>query len=436
MTSWSFDTQMGTTYRLAVRGIDRVGNVGLRSDEIRFTATETPPDPSSTVTSLVPLDAPARVWDSRRPGGRTVDGSHQATGRLAAGAVYELPVAGRAGVPANAATVVLNVTAVGPGADGYVTVFPCGQPLPDASNLNYVQGDIVPNTVIARVGVGGKVCLYTYAATDLLVDVAGYFPTVTSLVPLDAPARVWDSRRPGGRTVDGSHQATGRLAAGAVYELPVAGRAGVPANAATVVLNVTAVGPGADGYVTVFPCGQPLPDASNLNYVQGDIVPNTVIARVGVGGKVCLYTYAATDLLVDVAGYFPTVTSLVPLDAPARVWDSCRPGGRTVDGSHQATGRLAAGAVYELPVAGRAGVPANAATVVLNVTAVGPGADGYVTVFPCGQPLPDASNLNYVQGDIVPNTVIARVGVGGKVCLYTYAATDLLVDVAGYFPPT
>jgi transcriptional regulator of met regulon len=347
--------------------------------------------------------------------------------------VYELPVAGRGGVPADAASAVLNVTAVDPSGGGFVTVFPCGQPLPQASNLNYQAGDVVPNAVLAKIGAGGKVCFFTFAEADLLVDVAGYFPTSTSLVPLVAPARVMDSRKPSGSTVDGLHQAVGRIAAGATYELPIAGRAGVPLSAATVVLNVTAVGPSGGGFVTVFPCGQPLPQASHLNYQAGDVVPNAVLAKVGAGGKVCFYSYAETDLLVDVGGYFGTDVSLVPLSAPGRLFDSRKPNGSTVDGLHQATGRVGAGKTYELPVAGRGGVPSNATSVVLNVTAVSPGGGGFVTVFPCGQPLPQASNLNYQAGDVVPNAVLAKVGAGGKVCLYTYAETDLIVDVAAYF---
>jgi hypothetical protein len=383
--------------------------------------------------SLVPLGVPGRLLDTRKPSGSTVDGLHQATGRVGAGKVYELPVAGRGGVPADAASAVLNVTAVDPSGGGFVTVFPCGQPLPQASNLNYQAGDVVPNAVLAKIGAAGKVCFFTFAEADLLVDVAGYFPTSTSLVPLAAPARVMDSRKPSGSTVDGLHQAVGRIAAGATYELPIAGRAGVPSSAATVVLNVTAVNPGGGGFVTVFPCGQPLPQASNLNYQAGDVVPNAVLAKVGAGGKVCFYSYAETDLLVDVGGYFGTDVSLVPLSAPGRLFDSRKPNGSTVDGLHKATGRVAAGQTYELPVAGRGGVPANATSVVLNVTAVSPGGGGFVTVFPCGQPVPQASNLNYQTGDVVPNAVLAKVGAGGKVCLFTYAETDLIVDVAAYF---
>ena len=70
----------------------------------------------------------------------------------------------------------------------------------------------------------------------------------------------------------------------------------------------------------------------------------------------------------------------------------------------------------------------------LNVTAVVPDAPGHVTVFPCGSRVPTASNLNYVPGQVVPNAVLAKVGAGGKVCLFSVAGTDLLVDVNGFVP--
>ena len=159
--------------RLYVGGRTVVGDATSGQDRLtRVLPSAT--TPVEAATSLVPLSAPGRVLDSR-PSGGTVDGLHQRTGRIAAGGTYELPIAGRAGVPVDASSVVLNVTVVDPSAAGFVTVFPCGQPRPDASNLNYKTGDVIPNAVLAKVGAGGKVCFYSYAATDLLVDVAGYF---------------------------------------------------------------------------------------------------------------------------------------------------------------------------------------------------------------------------------------------------------------------
>jgi len=83
-------------------------------------------------------------------------------------------------------------------------------------------------------------------------------------------------------------------------------------------------------------------------------------------------------------------------------------------------------------VAGRGGVPNDAGAVMLNVTAVSPGAPGFLTVFPCANTMPLASSVNYGPGDVVANAVLAKIGAGGKVCIYSLAAIDIVVDVTGY----
>lgn len=85
---------------------------------------------------------------------------------------------------------------------------------------------------------------------------------------------------------------------------------------------------------------------------------------------------------------------------------------------------------------GTANVPVDASAVVLNVTGVAATASGFVTVWPCGTPRPNASNLNLPAQQTVPNLVISKVGTGGKVCLFTSSGTHLLADLAGYPPAT
>jgi len=111
-----------------------------------------------------------------RAGFATVDGVDAGTGAVAGDGVHEVTVAGRAGVPGSAASVVLNVTAVDAAGAGFATVYPCGVPRPLASNVNFVAGATVPNSVIAKVGIDGKVCIYSSQQIDAVIDVAGYFP--------------------------------------------------------------------------------------------------------------------------------------------------------------------------------------------------------------------------------------------------------------------
>jgi hypothetical protein len=362
----------------------------------------------------------------------TIDGQFAKGGINPAGTSLQLQVTGRGGVPAGATAVVMNVTVVQPSGDGYVTVYPCGQAVPNASNLNYTSGQIVPNLVTVKVGDGGKVCLYSMTATHLIADVTALYPASTSLTTLSNPARLLDTR-PSGTTFDGQFAKGGANPAGASLQLEVAGRGGIPGDASAVVLNVTATEPSGAGYVTVYPCGQPRPNASNLNYTSAQTVPNLVVAKIGDGGKVCLYSMTAAHLIADVAGYYPAIASLTLLAAPARVLDT-RADGITIDGQFAKGGANPAGASLQLQVGGRAGAPATPGIVVLNVTVTEPTASGYVTVYPCGQPVPNASNLNYTAGQTVPNLVIAKPDATGKVCLYSITATHLVADLAAYQP--
>jgi hypothetical protein len=63
---------------------------------------------------------------------------------------------------------------------GYVTVYPCGASQTLASSVNLVAGDVVPNAVLARMGDGGRVCLFTSSDTHLVIDVNAWFRTDSS----------------------------------------------------------------------------------------------------------------------------------------------------------------------------------------------------------------------------------------------------------------
>ena len=274
--------------------------------------------------------------------------------------------------------------------------------------MNYAAGQTIPNSVVAKVGAGGKVCVFTSAHADLLVDVNGDLPAGSDVAPLD-PARLYDSRSGDGPRPDGS-----------VTVVQVSGRGGVPADATTAVLNVTALDVSAPGYMTVFPCGTAPPDASNLNYPVGVTIANAVVAKLDASGRVCVFTYGSAGLLVDVGGYIAGASGYSGL-TPRRLYDS-----------RQGAGVRAAGTVTEIDVYGSGAVPVGAPTVVLNATAIGGPVAGYMTVFPCGANPPDASNLNFAVGQTIPNAVVAKVGAGGKVCVFTSAPAHLLVDVGGY----
>ncbi|MGE0877022.1 MAG: FG-GAP repeat domain-containing protein [Acidimicrobiia bacterium] len=341
---------------------------------------------------------PARVLDTRTGNGAT-------KARLRARCTLPLDVLGRAGVPGGGVNaVVLNLTIDNASADGYATAYPCGTTPPNASNLNYVAGQTVANLVVARLGAQGKVCIFTWGSADVVADVAGWYGgSDGSRLTAQSPERLRDTRVTGGT-----------VPAGGTIQVPVG-------SASAVALNITAIGKGAPGYLSAFPCGGDVPLASNVNYSPQQIVANHSIVRVGTNDSVCIYSYAAADVVVDLMGRYGQSGDRFAALPPTRLYDS------------RATGPLGANQTGAVTVVGVGGVPGGIGTVLLNVTAVDPQAGGYFTVFPCDKNRPLASNLNYTPGHNVPNLVTAQVGANGQVCIYSFATAQIVIDTMGYF---
>lgn len=381
-----------------------------------------------TLPSLTSFE-PVRLLDSRA-GQQTIDGEMQGLGRLSAGSVTPMAVRHRGGVGESADSVVINVTAVNPEMNGFLTVFPCGEEQPLTSSLNYTSRVAKGNNVISKIGVDDSVCVFTSAETDLVVDGSGQLRADSGFGPV-VPGRLLDTRSTG-KTIDGQSQGIGRTSDGDVIRVEVPGRAEVAEAAETAVLNVTAVRPGNRGFVTVWPCGEEQPDASSLNFDTGENVGNSVMSKIGEGGKICVFTSAATDLTIDVSGYFEEGSGFGAV-VPARVLET-RVGKSTVDGQYSDELPMPADDVIDLQVAGRAGVAEGASLVVLNVTAINPSATGFVTIWPCfmgsGEP-PPTSSLNFAAGRTAGNNVISKVS-DGVVCVRSSVETELVIDVTGY----
>lgn len=341
--------------------------------------------------------------------------------------VRNLTLGGLFGVPADAAAVLLNVTVDAPWGSGFLTVYPAGAARPTASNLNFTPGAIVPNAVTVKLGAGGAISIYaSNGCPQVIVDVAGSYTAGPAggggLEPLDRPTRLLDTREPG--PLRGCLNGT--------RTLQVPSPSVIPSGALAIQLNVTVVEPSGSGFLTIYPGGTSRPLASSLNYVAGQIVANSVTVKLGVGagaGQLSFYaSNGCPQVVIDAAGSFlngpSTVAGGLNPTNPTRILDT-RTAGQTpcVNGFRR------------LKVGGSAGVPLSADAVTLNVTAVGATDGGYVTAFPTGVVRPTASNLNYVAGSVVPNSVTVPLGDGrGDVYLYTpRGCPNIVVDVNGWY---
>ena len=338
-----------------------------------------------------------------------------------AGASFTLPTGGLGTVPRSATAASLNITVVSPAASGFITVWPCGVNRPLASNINFEAGTVIPNGVIASLGADGAACLYSSVETDVVVDLAGWFDTEAYFGA--TPTRLVDTR-------DGTGAPLGLTNTAAPIQVPVANlpvssalgaATAIPGDVGAVALNVTAVTPTGPGYLTVWPCEDARPNASNLNFMAGDVIANGVIAPAGSNGVVCAFSSAPTHMIVDLAGWFPgdTFTGMTP----TRLLDTRDGGGAKVP----------TGGVVEVETR-RPGLAtsSDAAALSLNVTVTEAEGPGYLTVWPCDVDRPNASNLNYVAGQTIANNVMTNNGASGKVCAFASAPTHVIVDIAGW----
>lgn len=343
--------------------------------------------------------APQRVLDTRQ----------SITGRVGAGRRVTIDL--DAVLPAEAPAVALSVTAVDPCAGGYLTVFDCDV-RPGTSNLNYVAGRTTAGLAITH-QTDRTVCVYSSAATDLIVDVTGVFATTGSVFHTLSPTRWVDTR--GNAAVLGT--ITGVRAAGSDTEVQLAGTGDVPANATAVWLNVTGVSAQGTTYLTVYPgpCGS-APLSSNVNLLANRTASSAVLVAIGSNGAVCVRTGgSATHLVIDVAGWFQPGTDGLSFNAtPAlRLYDS-RPGTPPP-----------ANTVHQVTTGGVA---------VLSVVSVLAGAPGFVTVKPCGDTGTSSLINNYATETFANTTAIAP-GTGSAVCATGSMATHVVVDQTGTFTP-
>ena len=424
--------------------------------------------PSSGTNSVVvtsgdfsPL-VPTRICDTRSGNPSSLsgpaaqcNGPGNAGSPVAANGSKTINVSGNFGVPAGATAVLLNVTVVNPAAPGYLTAYPTGAASPNTSNLDFEAGGVVPNLVEVGTGTNGEISLFSSAQSNVVVDVEGFVsPSAPSGAgaglynPLPAPTRVCDTRAGNPSALSGgSAQCNGsgggqRLGAGSTITLEIAGVGGVPANASAAVLNVTAVGPAAAGYLTVFPQGATRPTASNVDYAAGEVTANRVTVPLSSGaspGEISIYSSSSADVVVDVSGYYTAAggsgSQFTTEVSPVRVCDT-RPGDPS-----QLTGTdtqcdaktIGANGTLTLAVAGLAGVPSGAKAVVVNVTAVSPSMPTYLTVYP-GPTRTTASDLTPVPGEVRANLTVATVNANGTITVYNSSGSiDVVVDVLGWY---
>jgi beta-lactamase class A len=358
----------------------------------------TPPVPSGAPGALVPV-IPTRVLDTR------ADGS-----TLSAGATRSVDVSALAGPDATVA--VAHLTADGARSAGYLTVFACGQPLPLASNVNYTPSGPVSNEAVVALA-AGRMCVYSSAATDLIVDVAGVYNPTAGLrfVGASSPMRLLDTR------------ATSPVVpAGSIVTVEALSLDGWPPHA--VFANITVDAATNAGFLVAYPSDQPVPATSTLSYSPQRAIAAGATVATSPDGRFSVYTSAPVAIIVDLVGVFTQNPAGRRYQAAAtqRVLDT-----RSGVGGWQWP--LGVGQTITVPLALPAG-----STAVGTLTALGATATGYITTWAGDDPRPPTSTLNVAAGDTIANLTLTRTAGDGTIAIYSQPGHHhLIYDLSGWY---
>jgi hypothetical protein len=362
-------------------------------------------------------------------------------------------------IPSSAAAIVGTATVMNTPAQGNLRLYPAGEQLAEVSNVNFAPGKAVSNSFTVKLGIGGAFNMYSYSPSDVIIDVTGYYapPGTGGLYyhQLPKPIRILETR-PEYNCSDCGYDKPGVPLSANSVRLQQAGNISylgvtIPSSAKAITGNATVVNTvtnAVTGKIKLYPGD--MPDSTvteSINYVAGQVVPNAFAVRLDSAGQFKIHTTAATHVLIDVTGYYSTEPAADQngnagllfniLPKPFRLLDT-RAGYSACDAPGV---RLAAQGIRVQSVRGRTcsnqTVPAEAKAIFGNATVVnnftGAGA-GNIRLYPGEEALANASNLNYVPGETNPNSFIVGLGVSkGEMNIYSYASTDLIIDVSGYF---
>ncbi len=378
--------------------------------------------PSTKLTATSPAlgfvaSAPRRALDTR-------------TGAaLPAGETRRVTLAGL--TAPGALAVAVDLVGVEPAGDGFVTAWSCDGPRPWASNLNLTAGNTQAAFALVGVSAGSQICVYSSTDVHLVVDVFGsYLPKGTAGAAgyrSVGPARLLDTRLAGG-PVGGP--------AGGMLQPGQPRRISVTPGTTAVAINLAATEPAAAGFVTVYPCDQPMPATSNLNVVAGQTSSNFAQVGVSPDGDVCIAASMVTHVVVDLVGAFSSAADRwwYHSTTPTRLADSRDGVGVPVGPITRSVINTPAAPANSHPA--MTAVPDDARALVLTAVAVDPGADGWMTVAPC---IDDGAYgtvaINTTVGRNTANLTVVptRAVTGTDICMFSMMPAQQVLDLAGWY---
>jgi PKD repeat protein len=380
-TTFTYAYQSPGTYTATLTGTDALGRTSTATLKV-------------TVGDLIRLMAPTR------------DDAHTIP---AHGTIVLSPHRLQMSQPTDRAALV-TITVTSATKPGYVTVYPLGTTRPGQAAVEFAAGQQASNVALAIPS--AYAAFYNGSAAPITVMIttigteAGWSQAADTYAPV-TPAPVLP---------------TTKVAGNGHVSFAVAGSHGVPANAAAVVLDVTASGGTTAGHFTSYPERLPQQQQQGAYWSRGQTV--TGLAVVPVNGMASLQNVGSGSVgfTAQLIGYLAANNgggqAFVPADR-ARVLDV------TLAGKHGVT----------LTVTGKDSVPSGAGAVLANLTATGASTAGSITAYADGTARPGVISLSYSRGQTDTNADIVGTGTDGAIDLYNNGTqpVTIVVDLIGSF---
>ncbi len=350
-----------------------------------------------TPTKYVAVD-PFRLVDTRTDLGVT---------RVNAN-TWRVRATGGNGVPANADAVAVSIVATEATRAGHMLVFPTGEAMPNASNLNYQPGQTYSTGAIIRLGASGQFDIYTLNPVEIVIDVTGAFVDATSatsgrFVP-EPPRRLLDTR------------STAPLAPGGTTTITMP--TSVPTDSIAAIVTLTSASPNVPGFFTAY-AERTLPNTSTLNVSAANSVRATTAIVPLLDRKLTVYSSHGGTLIVDLIGYFtgPSAPSTaeglyVPM-SPVRQLD-------TRDSTSLA------------PNESRSFLTTGGGAAVGSLAMIQNGQPGFGAVFSNGSAYPGTSSINLQDVPVIANMAVSRTSTAG-VNIFSSTDAHYIFDQVGYF---
>lgn len=328
--------------------------------------------------------------------------------RLPAGTVTEVPVAGLHGVPADAAAVSVNVTAINPRSAGTVSVVPCGAVTPRVGNLLLRAGRTSSISAIVKVGAGGSICVRQSTDANVVLDLQGA-SDATSGYHRVAPQRVLDS-------------GNNSIPSGSIRTVALASITGAPSGAFVAILGISAKA-ALDGRVRVYTCGTTPPPVASLIATGGLRTQLLQLVRTDATGHVCVVTNGGASVSLDLFGWFDGGSAIHAIRA-RRMLDSRSTGGA-----------LLPGLTRTLQIGGQTPVPAAAVGAAITLTLLDPAAAGTASLFPCARKPAPTTLVASVPNHAVTASAPISLAADGRLCVRSSVRTNFTIDVSGWMGP-